>query len=113
MAITIKKKMTVKTIKAQGLLPDDEHDDLAAAAEAPPVPMAPQRVGRPRVDGKVYTFSVVIAIIAILIFIGLVTIQALELSFYYQPRPVFLRRDAPIGGAPMPQPRTPPAADTE
>lgn len=113
MAITVKKKkMTVKTVKAKGQISDEddaalEEEEMEEGTEAPPVPVEPKYTGRPRVDGKVYTFSVVIAIIAILMFIGLITIQALELSFYYQPRPVFIRRNAPIGGAPMPAP--PPA----
>ena len=118
MAITVKKKkMTVKTVKAKGQIPDAAEAEVEPEAEAEadvaPIPAAPpQRAGRPRVDGKAYTVSVVFAIIAILMFIGLITIQALELSYYYQPRPVFIRLNAPGGGiAPSPSPAPAPPAE--
>lgn len=113
MAITVKKKMTVKTVKAKGRVPAEETPEEEAPA---PVAAPPQRVGRPQVDGRVYTFSVVLAIISILMFIGLITIQALELSFYYQPRPVFLRQSVPGGGiteAPIPDVEPEPAIEEE
>jgi len=113
MAITVKKKkMTVKTVRAKSQVPTDTE----VPEEQAPVPAAAQsrRAGRPRVDGKVYTFSVVIAIISILMFIGLITIQALELSFYYQPRPVFLRQTVPTGaGGPAPTTAPPPPPEEE
>ena len=115
MAITIKKKrMTVKTVKAKGQLPPDADAETTAAPEEAAAPLAapPQPVGRPRKDGKIYTLSVIFAIIAILMFIGLVTLQALELSFYYQPRPVFIRMNAPPGGAAPAPYRPPPETST-
>ena len=115
MAITVKKKkMTVKTVRAKGQAPASDTEVPEEMAPAPAAP--PQRVGRPRVDGRVYTFSVVIAIISILMFIGLITIQALELHFYYQPRPVFLRQSVPGGGvstAPATEPEPEPEPEVE
>ncbi|MCK5850151.1 MAG: hypothetical protein KAH23_04490 [Kiritimatiellae bacterium] len=103
MAITVKKRRgTVKTVKSKAKLntenppePVEEKPAEEKPVEEKPVAVAPppqSGTGRVRVDGRKYTYAVVFAILAILMFIGLIALQSLELSFYYQPRSVFLRK---------------------
>ena len=125
MAITVKKKRTVKTIKSKAKLgageaPGSVEAQEAQEAQEEPAVAAPQPSrrggGRVRVDGRKYTYAVVFAILAILMFIGLIALQSLELSFYYQPRPVFLRKvpvtampSGTASGTPPPEPASAPS----
>ena len=116
MAITVKKrKVTVKTVKSKAKL-DVAPESVEPAEVQPdsqPVAVQPQNVGGPvRVDSHKYTYAVVFAIIAILMFIGLIALQSLELSFYYQPRPVFLRKVS-VTAMPSAPIATPPPASSD
>ena len=83
MAITVKKKRitTVKTVKAKAN--PDAADAASPAAAASHVIVQRQ--------GPSYTPYAIVALIATLLFVALLTMQALELSFYYSPDSVFVR----------------------
>lgn len=112
MAITIKKKKaTVKTVKSKAKMAAEGQPTSEQGQDGPPPPPEVQAqqtappAGPVKVDGKAYTVAVVFALLAIVMFIALIALQSLELSFYYQPRPVFLRK-VPTSSMSAPAPST-------
>lgn len=117
MAITVKKKLTVKTVKArapgelgaeqpaEGAEPTAEGApaaDTAVPEAAAAAPVAAVAAG-PRGKPASYTFAGICAIFAVIFFIALLILQAMEWDFYQGAFPV------PGAGASY----TPPAAPVQ
>lgn len=91
MAITVKKKLTVKTVKAKA---PGEAPEAATSPEGAPVaaavPAAPAAVPVAMPGGKPasYTLAGVLALISLLFFMALIALQYMEWDFYQGAFPV-------------------------
>ena len=113
MAITIQKSRL--TVKTTGL---NEADAPVGVEEPASETAAPRgRVLTSRVaaaPAPSYTVYGILGLIAFLLMAGLVTIQSLELDYYFnKPPPVFTARDALPAVAPTPAPEPAAPAATE
>jgi hypothetical protein len=93
-----KKKLTLKTKRASRR-PVDTGEQVEGAASVP-APAAPSGAGRGKVDSSYHKIGAIFAILATLIFIGLVALQVLEWLYYdgqLPQGPVFVRRASVTG----------------
>jgi hypothetical protein len=101
--ITIKKKKL--TIKPHGASPPADADadaDAAADAGGPPTEREGPVLAAPARGGIATTLFAVVALIAVLLFGALAFLQVLELNYYDQPPPVFLKPGMAVASLPAP-----------
>lgn len=97
--VTKKKKLTLKTKRVSRHPADGAAQAESTAPES--APAAPARAGKVKVDGSYHKIGAIFAIIATLVFVGLIALQVLEWLYYDGPLPqgpVFVRR-APVTGS--------------
>ncbi|MDP6524920.1 MAG: hypothetical protein QGI24_07400 [Kiritimatiellia bacterium] len=98
--VTKKKKLTLKTKRATRR-PVDAGEQVDGAASAPaPAAAAAAGAGRGKVDSSYHKIGAIFAILATLIFIGLIALQVLEWLYYdgaLPQGPVFVRRASVTG----------------
>ena len=98
-----KKKFTIS--KGKGAKQQPTPDGAAEGAEPTPAP-APdaQPEGDAPVEAVVkppsYLWAAILAIVAFLLFATLITLQAMELNFFYKPPRVFPMPTAPLAARP-------------
>ncbi len=125
MAITIKKKLTVKTVKAKpsSVLPDAAPAEATPQVAASPVESAaavPAVVAAPIGKPASYVFAGICAILATICFLALLLLQWLEWDFYQGAFPVgspapgsgLAAPSRPLEAMPLTAPATPTLAPT-
>jgi hypothetical protein len=88
--ITVKRRKTVVATKptVDGAEGEEFAEGEAEGAVAAPMAAAPMPA-MPPVKTQSYTWAAIVALIAVVIFIALVALQAFEIAHYDNPPPVF------------------------